>query len=462
MAGRGFGKTRAQSEFVIDGVARGARHVALVGATAADVRDVIVEGESGILACSPEWNRPLYEPSKRRLTWANGAVATTFSADEPERLRGPQHDLAAVDELGSWRRPEAWDNLMFGLRLGARPRCAVATTPRPTRLIRDLLEREGADVAVTRGTSYENQANLAPEFFSQITRKYQGCRLGRQELLGELLTDTPGALWTRNRIDELRRAAAPPLTRIVVAIDSAGSEEGDETGIIAAGVDDEGHGWILADASGQYQPTDWARRAIEIYDRLQADRIVAETNFGGGMVEATIRAIDRNVPFRAVTASRGKVARAEPIAALYEQGRVHHLGSGFPELEDQMSGFASNFDRRAAGFSPGRVDALVWALTDLMTDPFKGQGIFEFYRMRYEGIPIGRPRAPREVPDAGAIQAVIDNRLEWRRVYDEIAASDTPDHPSAQGGEIVYVNGPMAKPIFARGSVEFDQRREGD
>jgi phage terminase large subunit-like protein len=195
LAGRGFGKTRTLSEFVIERVNAGtAKRVALVAATAADARDVIVQGASGILACAPSWNRPVYESSKRRLTWPNGAIATLYTADEPERLRGPNHDLAVCDELGSWRRPEAWDNLMFGLRLGERPRCAVATTPRPTRLIRDLVEREGGDVVVTRGTSYENRAHLAPDFIERIIKRYEGTRLGRQELMGELLLDMPGAL----------------------------------------------------------------------------------------------------------------------------------------------------------------------------------------------------------------------------------------------------------------------------
>lgn len=319
LAGRGFGKTRSLSEFAIDHVVRGvARRIALVAATAADCRDVLVEGPSGILACSPDWNRPIYEPSKRRLTWPCGAIATTFSADEPERLRGPQHDLAAVDELGSWRRPEAWDNLMFGLRLGDHPRCAVATTPRPTRLIRDLLAREGGDVVVTRGTSFENRDNLAPEFFSQITKKYEGTRLGRQELLGELLTDTPGALWSHAMIEEARRDHAPTFRRIVVALDPSGTQEGDETGIIAVGLAEDDHAYVLTDASGQYAPPEWAKTAIAIYYRLHADRMVAEVNYGGGMVEATIRAIDPNVSYTSVTASRGKVARAEPVAAFYD------------------------------------------------------------------------------------------------------------------------------------------------
>src|SRR5439155_16336128 len=213
-------------------------------ATAADARDVLVEGESGILAVAPPWFRPVYEPSKRRLTWPNGAMATTFSAEEPERLRGPQHDAAVCDELGAWSHPETWDMLQFGLRLGGNPRCLVATTPRPTRLIRELLAREGRDVAVTRGSTYENRANLAPGFFDQVIRKYEGTRLGRQELNAELLEDTPGALWTLKRIEQSRRECVPNLVRIVVAVDPAvSSNEGsDETGIIACGKDDRGHG----------------------------------------------------------------------------------------------------------------------------------------------------------------------------------------------------------------------------
>jgi phage terminase large subunit-like protein len=407
LAGRGFGKTRALVEFVCEKVNTGAaKRVALVAPTAADVRNVLVEGPSGILACSPSWCRPCYEPSKRRLTWCSGAMATLYSADEPERLRGPQHDLAAVDELGSWRHPAAWDNLMFGLRVGERPLCAVATTPRPTKLIRDLVSREGAGVVVTRGTSYENRTNLAPQFFDAITKKYEGTRLGRQELMGEVLLDVPGALWVRDRLDELRRSQAPELRRIVVAIDPSGTggEEADECGIVAAGVDKDGTGWALADASGRYQPTEWAKRAIELYYRLKADRIVAETNFGGEMVEATIRAIDRNVAYRAVTASRGKVARAEPVAALYEQGKVHHLGT-FVELEDQMCAFTTAFDRAKAGFSPGRVDALVWAMTDLILQPMKGSNIYELYREHAEAAQQrNKPQPTKPLPQPGSVE----------------------------------------------------------
>jgi predicted phage terminase large subunit-like protein len=380
LAGRGFGKTRSGAELVRAQVeARTARHIALVAPTAADARDVIVEGESGLLGIAPAGARPLYEPSKRRLTWPNGAIATVFSADEPERLRGPQHDFAWCDELAAWRYPEAWDMLMFGLRLGDDPRAVITTTPRPTRLIRSLLA--DPKVVVTRGRTEENRANLAPAFLDQIVRRYQGTRLGRQELDAELLDDVPGALWQRGAIEAARTSATPELTRIVVAIDPAASshEHADETGIIVAGRDPAGDGYVLADASGHYGPAEWARAAIAAYRAHSADRVVAEINNGGEMVEATLRTVDPNVPFAAVRASRGKAARAEPVAALYEQGRIHHLGA-FPALEDQMCAFTGDFDRAAAGYSPDRVDALVWALTELLVEPRAGDGIFEAYR----------------------------------------------------------------------------------
>lgn len=384
LAGRGFGKTRTGAELIRARVmARTARRLALVAPTAGDARDVMVEGESGILAISPPWERPRYEPSKRRVTWPNGAIATLFSADQPERLRGPQHDAAWCDELASWRYPEAWDMLMFGLRLGEDPRVVVTTTPRPTKLIRELLG--DPTVVVTRGTTFENRANLAPVFLGQIVRRYQGTRLGRQELEAEFLEDVPGALWNRGVIEAARVYAVPELIRVVVAIDpAASSKEGaDETGIIVAGKDENGCGWVLADASGRYQPTEWARTAISAYRTHNADRIVAEVNNGGDMVEATLRIIEPNAPFAAVRASRGKVTRAEPVAALYEQGRVRHLGV-FSQLEDQMCAFTrdahGDLASRSAGDSPDRVDALVWALTDLLVEPMPGEGIYETYR----------------------------------------------------------------------------------
>ena len=381
LAGRGFGKTRAGAEYVRASVQfNEARRLALVGPTAADARNVMVEGESGILAISPSDELLRFEPSKRRLTWRNGAIATLYSAEEPQRLRGPQHDAAWCDELAAWRYPQTWDMLMFGLRLGRDPRVVVTTTPRPTRLIKSLL----ADpiVSVTRGTTYDNRRWLAPAFFSQIVGKYEGTRLGRQELLAEILEDVPGALWSRGVIEACRAVAAPAeLVRVVVAIDPAVSTgvDADETGIIVAGKDVTGRGWVLADASGRYQPAQWARTAIAALRANAADRVVAEVNNGGDMVAATLRMVDPAVPFRAVRAARGKIARAEPVAALYEQGRVHHLGA-FPELEDQMCAFTGNYDRATAGYSPDRVDALVWALSDLLVEPMPAEGIFEMYR----------------------------------------------------------------------------------
>ena len=385
LAGRGAGKTRSGAEWVRAQVALGRRRIALVAPTAADARDVIVEGESGILAVSPTLDRPIYEPSKRRLTWPNGAIATTYSADEPERLRGPQHDAAWCDELGAWRYPEAWDMLMFGVRLGADPRTVVTTTPRPTKLIRDLVR--DPTCVVTRGSSYENRGNLAPAFFDQIIRKYEGTRLGRQELEAELLEDTPGALWSHGLIEASRLQSAPEMTRVVVAIDPAvtSGEEADETGIVIAGKDNKGHAYVLADISGRYPPTEWARLAITAYATHGADRIVAEVNNGGDMVEATIRMVDPNVAFTAVRASRGKVVRAEPVVALYEQGRAHHIGT-FPQLEDQMTSFTSDIDRAAAGYSPDRVDALVWAFSELLVEPMKGGNIYELYRREAEAL----------------------------------------------------------------------------
>jgi len=388
LAGRGFGKTRILAEWVCDQAASGqASRIALVAATAADARDVLVEGESGILAVAPPWCRPIYEPSKRRLTWPNGVIATTFSAEEPDRLRGPQHDAAVCDELASWSHPETWDMLQFGLRLGRKPRCLIATTPRPTKLLRELLAREGHDVVVTRGSSYDNKANLAPAFFTQIVKKYEGTRLGRQELNAELLEDTPGALWSQGLIDGTRISAAPELTRIVVAIDPAATsgEDADETGVVVVGQDKDGQGYVLADCSGRYTPIEWARIAISVYRTHHADRIVAERNNGGDMVEATLRMVDQNVPVTTVWASRGKVTRAEPISALYEQGRMHHVGT-FPQLEDQMTNFTSDFDREAAGYSPDRLDAMVWAATELLVEPMASYGIFELYRRQAEAL----------------------------------------------------------------------------
>ena len=372
VAGRGFGKTRVGAEFVKEEVEAGrAGRVALVAPTASDARDVMVEGPAGLLAVSSPWMRPTYEPSKRRLTWPNGAQAATFSSEEADRLRGPQHDLAWCDEVAAWNEPQAtWDMLQFGLRLGSRPRWLATTTPKPIKLLKELLARDGKDVVVTRGSTFENKDNLAPTFIAAIEQRYGGTRLGRQEINGELLTDAPGALWQLDWLDRDRLGAVPPLRRIVVAIDPAVSnnEGSDETGIIVAGRDDDGHGYVLADLSGKYAPHEWAAKAVAAYDKWNADRIIAEVNNGGAMVESTIRMVDRSVSYREVHASRGKVLRAEPVSALYEQRKVHHVG-GFEKLEDQMTAFTSDFSRSSAGYSPDRLDALVWALTELLVTP---------------------------------------------------------------------------------------------
>lgn len=293
LAGRGFGKTRTGAETTIDRVRRGvSKRVGLIAPTAADARDVMVEGESGILACSPPDFRPLYEPSKRRLTWPNGAVATLFSAEEPDRLRGPQHDFIWADEPAAWKYPETWDMAMFGLRLGTNPQVVATTTPRPTRLIRDLVADPGT--VVTRGTTYENARNLAPAFLTAIVKKYEGTRLGRQELNGEILDDNPGALWSRNVIEALRVREHPPLLRIVVGVDPAVTSDpkSDETGIVVAGVDAAGHYYVLADASLQGTPLTWATAVKRVYDQYRADRVVAEKNNGGELVEANLRTVD--------------------------------------------------------------------------------------------------------------------------------------------------------------------------
>jgi len=365
LAGRGFGKTRTGAEFIREQVNSGTvSRVALVGATAADVRDTMVEGESGLLAVFPPDQRPRYEPSKRRVTFHNGAVASAFSADEPDRLRGPNHDLAWADELAAWRYVDAWDQLMLGLRLGDHPRVVVTTTPRPTQLIRRLARSDDGTVHVTTGSTYENSANLAADFIAEMRRRYEGTRLGRQELEAQILDDVEGALWDRSVIDETRATDTPALRRIVVAIDPAvtSGENADETGIVVAGVGTNGEAYILDDRTMRASPNDWAAAAVAAYHRHKADLIVAEANQGGDLVENVLKAVDPRVPVHLVRASRGKRTRAEPVAALYEQRRAHHVGF-FPELEDQLCSWVPD-----VGSSPDRLDALVWALTDLVVD----------------------------------------------------------------------------------------------
>jgi phage terminase large subunit-like protein len=331
----------------------------------------MIEGPSGILATAPAWCRPEYEPSKRKLTWPNGAVAHAFSSEEPDRLRGPQHDLCWADELAAWNDAQAcWDMLMFGLRLGRCPRWIATTTPKPLKLLKSLVAREGRDVVVTRGSTYENRENLAPGFLAEIEARYAGTRLGQQEIEAAILEDFQGALWSREMLDRARfRGTVPDLKRVVVAIDPSGTggdDGGDAVGIIVAGVGVDGFGYVLADRTCKLSPAGWGARAVAAYREFQADRIVAERNFGGAMVQHVIRTVDPNVPYREVTASRGKVQRAHPIASLYEQGRVRHVGN-FSELEDQMA--AMTGDGFAGDGSPDRADALVWALSELMTTP---------------------------------------------------------------------------------------------
>lgn len=356
LAGRGFGKTRTGAETVRQWVKDNA-FVNLIGATADDARDIMIEGESGILAICPKDERPLYVPSKRRLEWQNGATSLIFTADEPERLRGKQHYKIWADELGAWRYPEAWEQAMFGLRLGDSPQGIVTTTPKPTKLLLDLIKDERN--IITSGTTYENRANLAAGFYEYVIKKYEGTRLGRQELNAELLTDVPGALWKREDIDR-DRVSKPPdtLSRVVVGVDPTATATGDEAGIITAGRNGDDY-YTLADDSIQGSPQVWASRAVRAYHAHKADCIVAEKNNGGEMVEAVIKQVDSTVNVRLVWASRGKATRAEPVSALSEQGRDHHVGI-FPYLEDELCMWLPGDD------SPNRLDAKVWAITDLM------------------------------------------------------------------------------------------------
>jgi phage terminase large subunit-like protein len=359
-AGRGWGKTCTGAEWTNERARTGARYIALVAPTAADARDVMVEGPAGILARSRDGERPIYEPSKRQLTWPNGAIAKLYSAEEPDRLRGPQHDTAWCDELASWKNADAtWDMLQFGMRLGE-PKRLVTTTPRPIQIVRELLA--DPTCVVVRGSTYDNAANLAPDFLAGLRRKYEGSRLGRQELFAELLDDTPGALWTRALIDKATARDVPELRRIVVAIDPSVAADGggDECGIVVAGVDYDGALWVIRDGSGNLSPSGWAARAVSLAETHQADAIVAEANNGGALVETTLRAFGARGKIKLVHASRGKRSRAEPVSALYEQGKARHA-RGLATLEDELCTWSSS----SGDPSPNRLDALVWAAFDL-------------------------------------------------------------------------------------------------
>lgn len=362
-AGRGFGKTRVGAETVRMWV-RTFPIVNLIGPTAASARDVMIEGESGILSICPPSERPEYLKGANQLRWPNGARSLIFSADEPERLRGPQCFKLWADELAAWRYPEAWDLAMLGLRLGVSPQAVVTTTPKPIRIVKELVANPST--IQTRGTTYDNRTNLAASFYTQIITKYEGTRLGRQELNAEILDDNPNAMFTHERIEADRVRERPAsLNRIVVAIDPAvtSNEDSDETGIMVCGVDGQNspHFYVLEDLSGIYTPTEWGTKAVGAFKAFGADRILGEVNNGGDMVEMVIRNVDVSAPFRQVRATRGKEKRAEPIQGLYEQHRVHHVGC-FPVLEDQMCDFNPADPNQK---SPDHLDALVWALAEL-------------------------------------------------------------------------------------------------
>lgn len=369
-AGRGFGKTRAGSEWVREKVEQGCKRIALVGETYKDLVEIMCYGDSGIESVFPPHQAPKIVANPNvSITFHTGAIALGYNATKPNQLRGPQFDAAWCDELAKWMYArETWDMLQFGLRLGENPQALVTTTPRPIPVLKEILADK--DTVHTRGSTFDNAANLAPPFLEKIRRKYEGTRLGRQELHAEMLDDLPGALWTRDMFDENRVFRPPELQRVVVAVDPSGSNGDGENsansiGIVVAAKGVDGKGYVLADRSCNLSPDGWGRRAVAAYHEFKADRIVAERNFGGAMVEHVIRTVNRSVSYQEVTASRGKVARAEPVAALYEQKRVHHVGS-LPELEDQCALIGPN------GFegdgSPDRVDALVWALSELMLD----------------------------------------------------------------------------------------------
>jgi phage terminase large subunit-like protein len=373
LAGRGWGKTRVGSEFIRSNVCGDTplsggdyARIALIAETAADARNVMVEGDSGIMGVHPKDFRPEYEPSKRKLTWPNGAVGYTYNGTEPDQLRGPQHDLSWLDELAKFKYArETWDMNQFGLRLGTRPKQLITTTPRPIPLLREIMA--DPSTIVTRHATKENSANLPESFFKSIVAKYEGTRLGRQELEAEILDDVPGALWTRDNLDEYRteEELIPEQQRIVVGVDPAitvDTEYGAETGIICCGLGVDGRGYVLDDASGFYSPDQWARKAIALMDIHEGDAVIVETNQGGDMVENTLRAVRRELNVVRVRASRGKITRAEPIAALFEQGRACMVGS-FAQLEDQMMLFTP--EGIEGDGSADRVDALVWAMASL-------------------------------------------------------------------------------------------------
>lgn len=371
MAGRGFGKTRTGAEWV-RAEAKTTERIAIVGPTTEDVRDAMIEGESGILAVSPPWFYPAYEPSKHRLTWPNGARASLYTAEEPERLRNKQHEVAWCDELRAWKYPqEAWDNLQFGLRLGKNPRTVVTTTPKPFPLLRSMLK--DPTCRITGGSTYDNIAHLSPKFIDTVVRRYEGTRLGRQELHAHLFEDVVGALWTLEQFDKLRRKDKPELARTVVAVDPSGGEdaENDEQGIMVCGrgpgEKTKAKGYVLADRTVKASPDGWGTAAVQAAIDFDADAIVVETNYGGDMCAHVLRSamakLRRVFRIEMVTASKAKHVRAEPVSAIYEQNRIEHVGT-FDELETEMSYFTTG--GYTGEGSPNRADANIWGLSSLL------------------------------------------------------------------------------------------------
>jgi len=374
MAGRGFGKTRAGAEWVrMIADSNPDARIALVSSSLAEARAVMVEGESGLLSICRPGHKPIFEPSLHRVRFKSGAQAQLFSAAEPESLRGPQHSHAWCDEIGKWplaheRATRCWDNLLLGLRLGNDPRIAVTTTPRAVPLVRRLVAQAASgEVAITRGSTLDNTENLAARFIDAVASEFGGTQLARQEIDGELLDDIEGALWNRSLLEENREhGPVPNHVRVVVAVDPPAGTSGDECGIIVAALGDDGIGRVLADCSmNGATPAQWARQVAEAARQWDADRVVAEANQGGAMVESVLRAADQALPIKLVHASRGKIARAEPVAALYATGRVRHAGQ-FARLEDQLCGLLTGGTYAGPGHSPDRADALVWAMSELL------------------------------------------------------------------------------------------------
>jgi len=366
-SGRGWGKTRVAAETFIHAVQYGDfKYPNLVGATADEVRDVMICGESGILACAQKYFYPEFIPSLKKLIWPNGVVTHIYYGTEPDKARGPQSDFLWCDELSKWQRPEeTFDNLLMGLRLGPNPLCIVTSTPRPTRFLMDLEKRTDSQgqqcTVVTRGRTQDNYKNLSPVFISTIISKYEGTRLGKQELSGEFLSDNPEALFKRSDIDNNRVRQIPELSYVVIGVDPAATSNAgsDDTGIIAAGESKDGHFYVLGDYTCHLTPQGWGEAVITAFHKHEANAIIGETNNGGEMVEHTLKTIDSKIPFKSVHSSRGKSIRAEPTSALYEQGKVHHFGT-FPELEDQLCEWIPGAEK-----SPDRLDAVVFALTEL-------------------------------------------------------------------------------------------------